>query len=78
MEDRDGTITVGTQTITKDGEGNLVSVTGEEVRRLCAYEDARRFAGDCNIVSSPFMAVNDLWYFEQERQMREMMARDSP
>ncbi|KAF7553692.1 hypothetical protein G7Z17_g3434 [Cylindrodendrum hubeiense] len=34
---------------------------------------------DCHIVTSPFAGdVSELWQFEQERQMLEMMARGSP
>jgi hypothetical protein len=78
VEDRDGTATVKTHTVTRDGEGNLVDLTGEEDRRLCGHDDARRCPGDCNIVCSSFMDASEMWYFEQERHMREMMARDSP
>lgn len=59
-----------------------------EQRRVCADGEANVFPGDCRIVTSPFVgndvdgvmttAEDELWQFEHERQMKEIMARESP
>lgn len=77
VEDADGTTPVKVQYHSKDAEGQLVSRTEIEHRRVCGHEEAREFPGDCNIVTCPFLE-DELWEFEWEQQMQEMMARESP
>jgi hypothetical protein len=88
VEDTDGTVSVEVQTITKDAEGQVVTSTGTEERRVCGHEDAKVFPGDCKIIASAFVGDFDdeavltpesqLWQLEEERRMGAIMARDSP
>jgi hypothetical protein len=66
-----------------------VTRTESEERRICGHQAARDSPGDSVIVTSTFKGIDDdeggiltpenqLWHFEQERRMREMMAHDSP
>ncbi len=88
MEVLDGVVSIEVKYITRDAGGQLVSQTEVEDRRVCGHEEAE--AGNCKIVTSPFVGdfdddagvlitpENQLWRFEEERRMMEVMARDSP
>ncbi|KAI0532065.1 hypothetical protein GGR58DRAFT_491681 [Xylaria digitata] len=87
VEDRDGTVSIKVHTITKDVDGQIVDRTEEEQRRICGSQEARDSPGNCGIITSPFVSdvvdgvvltpKNQLWQFEQERYMQEVMGRES-
>jgi hypothetical protein len=90
VEVLDGVVSIEVKYITRDADGQLVSQTEVEDRRVCGHEEAQTSSGNCKIVTSPFVGgfdddsrvlitpENQLWQFEEERRMMEVMARDSP
>src|SRR5947209_6899745 len=88
VKDRDGTTSVTVRTTTKDANGQIVHSTEDEQRRICGSQEAKDSPGDCKIITSPFVLddvdgvivtpENQLWQFEQERRMGEIMGRGSP
>ncbi|KAM7189331.1 hypothetical protein V8F33_010110 [Rhypophila sp. PSN 637] len=88
-EERHGLASVTVERRSKDPEGNPISETSVEKMRVCGYERAKEFPGDCHIITCPFVGDCDengrfisredqLWQFEDEQRMGEIMARDSP
>ncbi|KAI0902740.1 hypothetical protein F4823DRAFT_406947 [Ustulina deusta] len=88
VEDVDGTVSVTIGYSTRDDQGRLVCRTEVEQRRRCGHEEARVSGRDCKVVVSPFRGDDvdgvvvtpegQLWQFEHERYMGEIMARESP
>ena len=54
VEGRDGTITVEMHFYTKGEKGDLVPRIVGEQQRVCGHKNARRFPGNCRIVTSSF------------------------
>ncbi|KAI1368200.1 hypothetical protein F5Y08DRAFT_335974 [Xylaria arbuscula] len=80
VEETHGTVSVKTHYTKKDAEGELVSYTKVEERRVCGHENANANAplGDCNIVTAPFACESDFDEYEMDQQFQEMMAKGSP
>lgn len=78
METKDGERSVVVVNVTEGAEGQPISKTEVEQRRVCGHQDAVKHPGDCNIVTSPFLGIEELWEFETEQYMSNVMARDSP
>jgi len=76
------------RTTTKDANGQIVDRTEDEQRRICGSQEVKDSPGDCKIITSPFVLddvdgvfvtpENQLWQFEQERRLGEVMGRGSP
>ncbi|KAK4243256.1 hypothetical protein C7999DRAFT_18375 [Corynascus novoguineensis] len=90
VEYLDGKISVEVNFVIRNVEGQLISETRIEQRRVCGDEEARSFPDSCKIVTSPFITDYDedtgavltvegqLWQFEEERRLGKVMARESP
>ena len=55
VKDRDGTISVEMHWYTEDRSGNRISRVMVDQQQVCGHQNARRFPGNCRIVTSPFI-----------------------
>ncbi|KAI1112002.1 hypothetical protein F5Y14DRAFT_283976 [Nemania sp. NC0429] len=78
VEEIHGTVSVEIRHITTDAEGNSVSYTEVEKRRVCGHENANANAsrGDCNIIIAPFAGRSDFDEYQMEREILEMIAKE--